>query len=73
MLLTELKIGESGQIVDCLCNETSVKLMEMGLIPGEVVEMHEPSPLGDPIRVRVMEGELSLRIEEAKNVIVKKI
>jgi ferrous iron transport protein A len=73
MLLTELKVGEKGEIVECICNDISAKLMEMGLIPGEILEMHEPSPLGDPIRVKVMGSELSLRIEEANNVIVKKI
>ena len=73
MKLTELKSGERAEIIGCECNDTSVKLMEMGLIPGEVIEMHEPAPLGDPIRLSVMSGEISLRKSEAEVILIKKI
>lgn len=73
MKLTELKPGERGEIIGCECNETSVKLMEMGLITGEIVEMHDPAPLGDPIRLYVMQGELSLRKCEAEVIRIKKL
>jgi ferrous iron transport protein A len=48
-----------------------LKLMEMGCIPGEVVEVVRVAPPGDPIAINVANYILSLRLSEAETVLVK--
>ena len=40
----------------------------MGLIPRTQVKMHKIAPMGDPIEITVRGYELTLRIEDAKNI-----
>ena len=47
--------------------------MEMGFIPGEIVSIVQVAPLGDPISVTVAGYNLSLRLNEAENVLVEEI
>ena len=43
----------------------------MGIIPGTQVAVHKVAPLGDPIEIRIRGYELTLRIEDAKNIEVE--
>lgn len=43
-----------------------LRLMEMGLLPGTVVEVLRIAPLGDPIELRLRGYALSLRREQAR-------
>lgn len=47
------------------------RLMDMGLLPGEEVEVQKVAPLGDPIEVRVKSYSLSLRKKEAEGIAVE--
>lgn len=60
-----LKIGEKGIIIGFLDESRSLKLLEMGCLPGSEVILKFKAPLGDPICVRVSGYNLSLRIDEA--------
>ena len=51
--------------------EVSLKLLEMGFIPGETIEVIRIAPLGDPIAVSVSGYMLSLRKDEASTVRVR--
>ena len=51
----------------------SLKLLEMGCIPGEVVEVLRIAPFGDPIAIAVSGYQLSLRKDEAATVRVRLI
>jgi ferrous iron transport protein A len=51
--------------------EMSVKLMEMGCLPGEVVEVERFAPLGDPMAIRVAGYQLCLRKNEASVIIIQ--
>ena len=53
--------------------EASLKLLEMGCIPGEEIEVVRIAPLGDPIAISVAGYQLSLRKEEAAVMKVKLI
>jgi Fe2+ transport system protein FeoA len=44
--------------------------MEMGLVPGETILLEQVAPLGDPISVLVAGYHLSLRLNEAENIVV---
>ena len=68
--LSDLKIGESGKIASFENDEIFIKLMEMGCVPGEIITVEQVAPLGDPISVFVAGYCLSLRINEANNIIV---
>ncbi len=72
MKLSELKSGEKGRIVSFQSSDLELKLMEMGCIPGEEVVVEQKAPLGDPISIRVSGYTLSLRINEANQIIVEK-
>lgn len=72
MRLSELKSGEKARIKDFESSEIELKLMEMGCIPGEEVVVEQKAPLGDPISIRVAGYSLSLRINEANQIIVEK-
>ncbi len=46
------------------------RLMEFGMLEGEVIEIVGFAPLGDPIEIHVGGARLSLRKREAVNVFV---
>ena len=69
--LSELHIGDSGTIHSFENEDIFLKLMEMGIIPGEKIVIEKIAPLGDPISVKVAGYHLSLRINEADKVIVE--
>jgi ferrous iron transport protein A len=68
--LAELKKGQSAVIDSFTDQVMSVKLMEMGCVPGEIVTLEKIAPLGDPIAVKVSGYLLSLRKAEAATVVV---
>jgi ferrous iron transport protein A len=72
MKLSELKSGEKARIKEFQSTDMELKLMEMGCIPGEEVVVEQRAPLGDPISIRVAGYSLSLRINEADQIIVEK-
>lgn len=70
MNLTDLKVGQKGIIKDFADHELSVKLMEMGCLPGEIVCFDRIAPLGDPIAISVSGYQLCLRKEEASVILI---
>lgn len=71
--LSELKPGQEGIIKEFNSDEISLKLMEMGCVPGERIMMEQVAPMGDPISVNVAGYHLSLRINEAEHILVELI
>lgn len=69
--LSEVEIGQPVVIKEFEEDELFLKLMEMGLIPGERVIVEQIAPLGDPISIRVAGYQLSLRINEAAKIFVE--
>ncbi len=66
--VADLKPGEKGVVKNFLDEYVSLKLMEMGVLPGTEVEMKFAAPLGDPLCIRVSGYDLSLRVDEAKTI-----
>ncbi len=64
--LSDLAVGETA-IVRRVRGErrTTVRLLEMGLVPGTRVELRRRAPLGDPLELRVRGYMLSIRNTEA--------
>lgn len=69
--LSELKPGQSGIIKEYNNNDLYLKLMEMGCLPGEVIQMEQIAPMGDPIAVNIAGYHLSLRKNEAEHILVE--
>lgn len=69
--LSELKPGQEGVIKEFNDNDIFLKLMEMGCVPGERIQLEQVAPLGDPISVKVAGYRLSLRLDEAVHIIVE--
>jgi len=72
LLLSELKRGDKAIIDSFTDYEASLKLLEMGCIPGEHIEVIRIAPLGDPIAIAVAGYLLSMRKDEAAVVNVRK-
>lgn len=71
MTLSQLKVGKKGIIKEFTDLEMSVKLMEMGCLPGEEISIQRVAPLGDPIAINVSGYQLSLRKREASTIILQ--
>lgn len=71
MKLSQLTIGKKAIIKEFTDLEMSVKLMEMGCLPGEEISIQRIAPLGDPIAVNVSGYQLSLRKREASTIILQ--
>ena len=70
MKLSELKKGQKAVIKLINNKEILLKLMEMGCLPREKIEVEKIAPMGDPISIAVSGYHLSLRLNEADQVIV---
>ena len=74
MTLNELKIGESGKITAVGgVGMLRYHLLDMGVIPKTVVKIMKVAPMGDPIEIRLRGYELTLRLDDAKEIEVEKI
>jgi ferrous iron transport protein A len=70
--VADLKIGERGIIKGFSDSLISLKLMEMGCLPGTEVKLRYIAPLGDPICISVSGYNLSLRMDEASIISLEK-
>ena len=68
--LSKLRLGEQGIVVEVEKSDWGLKLMEMGILPGELITIDRIAPLGDPISIRIQSYLLSLRRHEARAVTV---
>jgi len=72
MTLADLKPGQKGKIrkIGAL-GPMRRRLMDMGVIVGETLEVDKIAPLGDPIELRIKGYNLSLRRKEALEIQVE--
>jgi ferrous iron transport protein A len=66
--VAQMKPGEVAIISELADDILSVKLMEMGCLPGATIRFNFSAPLGDPVCISVSGYELSLRLEEASTI-----
>ena len=71
VVLSDLRAGESGTITGFVIeNPTTARLMQLGVLEGEHVDVIRRAPVGDPIEIRILGYSLSLRGAEASLVYV---
>jgi len=69
--LSSLRPGDRGRIERIEGQDAlSQRLMEMGLLEGDELEVVTLAPLGDPMEIRLRDYRLSLRRSEAERVLV---
>ncbi len=65
MTLAEIKRGEIGIIVDVSSIHIPLKLLEMGCLPGNTVELVQMAPFADPMYLNINGSHLAIRKETA--------
>ena len=70
--LDQFKIGETG-LIKKVEGEGRLRrrLFDMGVTPGATVYLRKKAPLGDPLEITIRGYELSLRLNEAKLVVLE--
>ncbi|NLG83039.1 MAG: ferrous iron transport protein A [Firmicutes bacterium] len=67
--LTELPLGRRGIITGLTVRDPARRrLLELGFIPGTLIEAIRRSPAGEPTAFRLRETVVALRREEARQI-----
>ena len=69
LTLDQLRPGQRGRVLSLQGDAALVqRLMELGVLEGEEVEVVGFAPLGDPLEIRLGNSRLSLRRAEAAGI-----
>lgn len=66
--IASLKKGEKAVIRDFDVEAIPLKLLEMGCLPGNFVEVLQVAPLGDPLYLNINGSHLAIRLETAREI-----
>jgi ferrous iron transport protein A len=66
--IASLKKGEKAVIRDFDVEAIPLKLLEMGCLPGNLVEVLQVAPLGDPLYLNINGSHLAIRLETAREI-----
>lgn len=70
--LSQLKKGEKAIILDLNIEEIPLKLLEMGCLPGNSIELIQIAPLGDPLYYCINDSHVAIRLETAQEISILK-
>jgi ferrous iron transport protein A len=73
MTIADLKTGERGLIVDSSSENIPLKLLEMGCLPGNAVQLLQVAPFADPMYLNINGSHLAIRKETAALIVIDKI
>ncbi|SDG90001.1 FeoA family protein [Psychroflexus sediminis] len=71
--IASLKKGQKAIIGEMNSNEIPLKLLEMGCLPGNQVELIQIAPFKDPLYLNINDTFLSIRKETARLINVELI
>ena len=63
-----LKKGEKAVIKDFDIDAVPLKLLEMGCLPGNIVELLQIAPFGDPLFLNINGSHVAIRVETARQI-----
>ena len=66
--VAHLQKGEKAIIADVATDLVPLKLLEMGCLPGNEVELLQLAPFADPMYVNINGCHLAIRIETAVHI-----
>ncbi len=74
MTLKELEIGKKA-IIESVGGSGALRqhFLDMGVIPGAIVEIIKFAPMGDPMEIRIHGYELTLRLDDASKIDIKAV
>lgn len=74
MTLDELEIGKSG-VITAVNGEGALRrrLLDMGLTPRTKVMVRKVAPMGDPIEIQLRGYELTIRVDDAKDIEIERV
>ena len=70
--MAQLKRGERAIITDVSSIHIPLKLLEMGCLPGNFVELLQVAPLKDPLYLNINGSHLAIRKETAVHILIEK-
>lgn len=72
--LSDLEPGQKAKVVAVGGSEHfRVRLMELGLTAGEIIELDKLAPLQDPMELIIRNYHLSLRREDADKIAIEQV
>jgi ferrous iron transport protein A len=69
--INSLKKGETAIIKEFDIDSIPLKLLEMGCLPGNTVQLLQIAPFGDPLYLNINGSHLAIRIETANEIEVE--
>lgn len=69
--LADIKRGEKGVITDVSSIHIPLKLLEMGCLPGNSVELVQVAPFADPMYLNINGSHLAIRKETAIHILIE--
>ena len=69
--INSLKEGETAIIKEFDIDAIPLKLLEMGCLPGNSVQLLQIAPFGDPLYLNINGSHLAIRIETANEIEVE--
>jgi len=73
LTLADLKRGQHAVITDVSSKEIPLKLLEMGCLPGNSVELVAISSFSDPMYLNINGSHLAIRKETANHILIASI
>jgi ferrous iron transport protein A len=67
---TFLKKGQIAQISDINIDEIPLKLIEMGCLPGNSIQLIQIAPMGDPLFFSVNDAKVAIRKKTAQEIYI---
>ncbi|AUS05380.1 ferrous iron transport protein A [Tamlana sp. s12] len=71
--LAQLEHGESAIITDVSSVHIPLKLLEMGCLPGNTVQLVQLAPFHDPMYLNINGSHLAIRKETATHILIEKV
>lgn len=71
MTLADLKRGQNAIITDVSSKKIPLKLLEMGCLPGNSVELVQVAPFSDPMYLNINGTHLAIRKETAIHILIE--
>lgn len=66
--IQSLKKGQKAIIKEFDIDVVPLKLLEMGCLPGNIVELLQIAPFGDPLFLDINGSHLAIRLETAREI-----
>ena len=69
--VAHLQKGERAIIIDIMTDEVPLKLLEMGCLPGNEIQLLQLAPFSDPMYIDVNGCHMAIRKETALHILIE--